>query len=94
MTTVQAITTGIHTRAIRRMLLAFAAVAVLATPLLVKAQGTGGIYLACRDEAWIDMGICYLNATNYLSKVRCNIAFELDLWGCNAGLVDALSPIF
>ena len=96
MSTVQAITAGVQARLIRRVLLALSLALVLATPLLTHAQekGAGTTYMACRDDAFIEMGICYLNASGYLSKVRCNIAFELDLWGCNADLVDALSPLF
>lgn len=95
MSTVQAITTGVQARLIRRVLLALSLALVFTTPLLTHAQesGAGTTYMECRDDAFIEMGICYLNATRYLSKVRCNIAFELDLWGCNSDLVEALNPI-
>lgn len=93
MTTVQA-SPGNRARRIRRVLLAFAALAVLATPLLVDAQGAGTAWMKCRDQAWIDMGVCYYNATSWMSQMKCNIAFDLDLWGCNAELIHALSPLF
>ena len=95
MSTVQAITAGVQARLIRRRCWRESrCVCILAASQRCRKRAPAPPDMACRDDAFIEMGICYLNALGYLSKVRCNIAFELDLWGCNADLVDVLNPLF
>lgn len=92
--TVHTMAFGNHAALVRRALAVFAvAVLLFAAPLLVHAQGAGSTWLTCRDRSLIDMGICYLNASGYWDKFRCNLGYELDLWGCNADLVDKLTPL-
>lgn len=69
-----------------RLALMLGLLVTLTAPLLY-AQGAGTRYFECRDGAWGDYGQC---DGGFWS--RCRVALELDLMGCNAGLIDDLWP--
>lgn len=76
-----------------------AALALLLVPLTLNPQlggaseGPGTEFRKCRADAHYDMAMCYHHERdNRFGYMWCNIAWELDLLGCDAELLEEICP--
>ena len=69
--------------------------AALIIPHVLRAEmasGPGTEWYKCRDAALLQHDICS-NGASLFGEIRCSVAYELDLLGCDADLVKALNPL-
>ena len=81
----------------RRFLGLMAALAFLLSPFLLSAQeggdddGPGTEWRQCRTDAHYDIANCYHEESeNRFGYMMCNLAWELDLLGCDLDLIEYL----
>jgi len=56
-------------------------------------SGAGTEFMECRADAHYDMAMCYYETReSRWAYMGCNIAWELDLLGCDAMLLEKLCP--
>ena len=56
-------------------------------------DGPGTTWRECRDDAHYDMAMCYHEREEIrFGYMLCNLAWELDLLGCDAVLLEAICP--
>lgn len=56
-------------------------------------EGPGTEWRECRADAHYDMALCYYeNEEERFGYMICNVAWELDLLGCDAILLEAICP--
>lgn len=56
-------------------------------------DGPGTEWRECRSDAGYDMAMCYHEREEIrFGYMLCNIAWELDLLGCDAELLEAICP--
>lgn len=82
-----------------RQLGLMAAMTFFLSPLVISPQlggaseGPGTEFRECRADAHYDMAMCYHEERdNRFGYMWCNIAWELDLLGCDAVLLEAICP--